>query len=210
MSNALRTTRLVAIALIFVIAGIWAGWHLRTTGTEQTASPGNAGKDQLAVAASELPDFSLMDLDEQPRSIREWSHQALLINFWATWCAPCRREMPLLQTLYQERHNTAFQVIGIAIDELPTVKAYVTEMGVTYPILVGSDDAMKAAESFGPDFIGLPFSVFVAPGGEVLGTHSGELDRDTLRAALKVMDAVADGSMSVDEARSGLSGDAAQ
>ena len=210
MSNALRMTRVVAIALIFVIAGIWAGRYFRTASTEQVATTGPAGSAQFATAATELPDFSLMDLDEQPRSIREWSDDALLINFWATWCAPCRREMPLLQTLYQERHGTAFRVIGIAIDELPTVKAYVTEMGVTYPILVGNDDAMSAAESFGPDFIGLPFSVFVAPQGKVLGTHSGELDRDTLRAVLKVLDAIASGSMSVEVARDELAGDAVQ
>ena len=205
--NLLRTTRIVAVVLIFVVAGFWVGQRFWQG---STMKPASGRLEQPAVAATELPDFSLLDLEAQPRSIHEWKDKALLINFWATWCAPCRREMPLLQTLAEERRGTPFQIIGIAVDELPAVSTYVSETGVTYPILVGSDDAMEAAESFGPDFVGLPFSVFVARGGKVLGTHSGELDREALRAVLKVMDGVSSGSISVAGARAQLAGDALQ
>jgi thiol-disulfide isomerase/thioredoxin len=152
-------------------------------------------------AAQKLPEFSLMGLDGQTHFISEWAGRPLLINFWATWCAPCLREMPMLQTLQQERKNQPLEVIGIAIDRLNAVETFVNETGVTYPILVGQTEAMEAAEKFGPAFVALPFTVFTGPGGDVLHLHSGELHLEQLQEILSITDQVTDGQLTASEAR---------
>jgi len=192
-----RAIRITAIALICVLAGLWISqkyWNERPV-------------EPPPSAVETLPYFILPDLDDQPRSIMEWSGRSLVINFWATWCAPCRREMPLLQSLQDERADGSLQVIGVALDNRADVSRFVTETGVTYPILYGEHDASTVAESFGDAYIGLPFSVFVAPGGEILALWTGEVQADDLRRLVAEMDAVASGQRSAAEVRERLSAD---
>lgn len=110
----------------------------------------------------------------------------------------------MLQALQQERQDRPLEVIGIAIDRLNEVEAFINETGVTYPILVGQTEAMEAAEKFGSAFIALPFTVFTAPGGDVLYLHSGELHLEQLREVLSITDQVTNGQMTVSEARERL------
>ncbi|MDH3433784.1 MAG: TlpA family protein disulfide reductase [Gammaproteobacteria bacterium] len=190
----MRAIGVGALALACLLAGLWISQKYRSA---QPVEPPLA-------AVEYLPDFTLPDLDDQPRSIMEWSGRPLLINFWATWCAPCRREMPLLQTLQDERSDGGLQVIGVALDNLLDVKRFVAETKVTYPILYGEDDATRVAESFGEDFIVLPFSAFVAPGGEILALHSGELYADDLRQLAVEIEALVRGERSIADARESL------
>jgi len=178
-----------------VLAGLWIVPKFLTSPSVEPAP----------LSVEYLPDFTLPDLDDQPRSIREWSGRSLVINFWATWCAPCRREMPLLQSLQDQRSDGSLQVIGVALDNPADVKRFIAQSGVTYPILYGEDEGTVIAESLGDDFIGLPFSAFVAPGGEILALLAGELQDDELHRLVAEMDAVANGQRSVAEARARLS-----
>ena len=196
-SSALAAIRLVSFALIFLLAGLWIGARYLNQSVTPPPVPS-------APLVERLPAITLGDMDEQPRSLTEWSGQSLLINFWATWCAPCREEMPLLQTLHEEKRDQAFEVIGIAADRLPDVERFITETGVTYPQLVGQQEALDVAESFGPEIVGLPFSVFVGPAGEVLGLRTGALDPDELRDIVEAMDAFAAGQASLADTRATL------
>ena len=193
----IRIISIAAIALACVLAGLWIV-------PKFLASP---SVEPAPLSVEYLPDFTLPDLDDQPRSIREWSGRSLVINFWATWCAPCRREMPLLQSLQDQRSDGSLQVIGVALDNPADVKRFIAQSGVTYPILYGEDEGTVIAESLGDDFIGLPFSAFVAPGGEILALLAGELQDDELHRLVAEMDAVANGQRSVAEARARLSAD---
>jgi hypothetical protein len=109
--------------------------------------------------------------------------------------------MPLLETLHQERGVDSIRVIGIAIDRMDDVVAYIPESGITYPILVGQSDAMDLAYLFDPEFTAMPFTVFTAPGGRILTLFTGELHREQLRAILAIADDVAAGLLTVDEGR---------
>ena len=189
----LRTVRVTAVLLIFGLAGYYAGEYFRSR-------PYDSGTSQQTLV-EQLPEFSLADIDGRQRQISEWRGRTLVINFWATWCAPCRREMPLLQALQDERADRGLQVIGIAVDRAPDVRAYAVETGITYPILVGQQDAMNAAELFGPEFTALPFTLFITGDGQVLGRHLGELDLDELRQILGWLDQVAAGDLSLPEGR---------
>jgi len=195
----LRIIRTTSILLIFLLAGLYASTYIWIE-RSNTPDPVETNPDWLNTVET-LPDFSLPDLHGDIRSISEWSGRPLIINFWATWCAPCRREMPLLQTLHQERQADPLEIIGIAIDRLDAVDAFVTESGVTYPILVGQQEAMDVAEQFGADFVALPFTVFTVENGQVLWLHLGELHRDQLRVILRISDQVASGAVDTASAR---------
>ena len=201
ISKTLRTIRIASLMLICILGGFYA-----STIVWNGKSPARPESNTSIVFAQSLPEFSLADLNGTTRSISEWSGQPLVINFWATWCAPCRREMPLLQTLHQEREDDELEVIGIAIDRFDAVAAYINESGITYLILAGEQEAMNVAEQFGPEFIALPFTVFTAPDGQVLLLHAGEIHAEQLRKILNVSDRVARGQLSAAEARSLLAG----
>ena len=169
-----------------------------------SAPPGQPSSSLTPGAPESLPEFTLNDLYGEPRNIREWAGQPVLINFWATWCAPCRREIPLLQQLHTERANTGIQVIGVAIDRLSDVEAFTGEFGVSYPNLVGEADAMQVSGLFGLDGLGLPFTVLAAGDGKVLAVHLGEVEARQLREMVSIMQAYEAGSADLAATRAGL------
>jgi thiol-disulfide isomerase/thioredoxin len=199
--------RPLAIALwiaVFVFAGILAANRWLGTGDgEETAE--TAGAPSTANEAPEyLPEFTLADLRGDPRSSRDWAGRTVLFNFWATWCAPCRREMPLLEQFAQEQGTDGVAVVGIAIDRSEPVLRFVGETGVTYPILVGQMDATRVAESFGDAFRALPFSVVAAPDGMILAIHTGELHAPDLARMAEVAAALKAGTLDSAQARERL------
>lgn len=174
------------------------------TSFEAAVESANETADQT-VAANDAPvAFELNDMQGQSRSSAEWDGQPKLINFWATWCAPCRREIPLLKASQDRYTNIDLQVVGIAVDFLDDVVAYAEEAEFNYPILVGQEDAMAVAESSGVEFIGLPFTMVVAPSGELLKTHVGEIEEEHIESIATVFAAMADGVLDVAGAREQL------
>ena len=166
--------------------------------------PDGADHAGAPVMVETLPEFALEDLAGEIRSIHGWGGDALVINFWATWCAPCLREIPLLKEFQAANGPTGVQVVGIAVDHLEAVRAFAEEMGFNYPVLVGQLAAMEAAAEFGLDFFVLPFSVFTDPRKRILGVHSGELHQEHLDELLLVLNGLEAGSMDIDAARSRL------
>jgi thiol-disulfide isomerase/thioredoxin len=184
----MRIILIAAVVISCVAAGFWFSQN------DEAAQP-----NELAVLQV-MPDFTLPDLDNQPQSIKNWAGRSLIINFWATWCGPCRREMPLLQKLQDERSGGSLQIIGVAVDNLAAVKQFISKSNVTYPILYGEEEGTLIAESFGDAFIGLPFTVFVTPSGEIIKLMAGELHTDQLYQIVAELDAVASGKRTAVEA----------
>jgi thiol-disulfide isomerase/thioredoxin len=150
--------------------------------------------------AETLPDFSLGNLAGEPQSIKSWPGKPLLINFWATWCGPCLREIPMLKELQAARPD--LQVVGIAIDKRDDVVEFAGRMDFNYAILIGQSEAWEAAAALGVNIYALPFTVFAGADGSILGVHTGELHAEHLDRFRAIADDLAARRIDLAEARS--------
>jgi thiol-disulfide isomerase/thioredoxin len=199
----------VAIAAAVVVAGLaGAVAYFAYTQLEARRATASVTPPAPAAPASQLvealPQFQLADRAGQMRSLQDWPDRALIVNFWATWCAPCRREIPLLQQLQRDHAAEGFQVIGIAVDFRDKVLAYADEMGIDYPLLIGEQEALDAAAAFGVATVGLPFTVFSDRQGRIVTAHLGELTAAEAGLILDAVRRVDAGEVSPADARTAL------
>ncbi|HNR22176.1 MAG TPA: TlpA disulfide reductase family protein [Steroidobacteraceae bacterium] len=184
--------RFLALAAIMLLAGLAGYFGYRATGDSAAPVTGVAQPATTSPAAGEdaalptrpareiperLPEFTLKDRDGVPRTLAHWAGRPLLVNFWATWCAPCRREIPLLTSLRAEHADEGLEVIGIAVDFREDVLKYAEEIGLEYPLLIGEQDGLEAAAAFGVEPL-FPFSVFSDRQGRIVAVRIGELHAD--------------------------------
>jgi len=163
-----------------------------------------AAPQPTTLEAATHPAFTLPDLDGEDREFAEWDGKHRLINFWATWCAPCRREIPMLKAFQDEHGEAGFQILGIAVDYPDMVVPFAEEAEFNYPILTGQQDAMAVAESSGVEFIGMPFTMIVTRDGEFVGAYLGELHQSHLDDIVTILTRLDNGEISKKEVRGAL------
>ena len=120
----------------------------------------------------------------QSTPLQNWQGNTLLIHFWATWCPPCKREIPLLNAAQKHYGNERFTVIGIAIDDVEKVQQYRQQVPINYPSFIGQPGIATLAAQLGNTTGGLPYTAIVSPSGDVLFQHPGELTQKILEQAL--------------------------
>ena len=130
-------------------------------------------------------DLRLPGVDGQPHQLSDWDGKLVLLNFWATWCGPCREEMPLLSQTGAKYSRNGLQVVGIAIDDADAVKDFLRSSPVRYPILIGGEDDPNASLLFGDTRSVLPYSVLIGRNGIVLAQRAGSFTASELAGWLQ-------------------------
>jgi len=151
-----------------------------------------------------LPDIALKDLDGHVHRLAEWNGKSLVINFWATWCAPCRHEIPLLNKIRSEYAGKGFEVVGIAVDFADDVRAFTRDFPIRYPLLIGEEDGLAAARAFGIETMAFPFTAFADARGRLVAVHLGELHPGQAEAILGVVARVNSGELAPEAARAAV------
>ncbi len=177
---------IIQFILVIVIAG-GAGFGLQRylQQDEHELAADIPGAATNKVIGQMRPTFEIADLEGQLRNISEWDGQVLLINFWASWCPPCKKEMPAFIELQQQYAEQGFRVIGIALDDQQSVQDFADTIGVNYPLLIAEYDGIDLSRSYGNHVGALPFSAFVDRQGKVVSTHMGELSKTEVEAIIK-------------------------
>ncbi|MDQ7969889.1 MAG: TlpA disulfide reductase family protein [Oxalicibacterium faecigallinarum] len=124
------------------------------------------------------------DVAKRKHNLSSYQGKTLIVNFWATWCAPCVEEMPELVELQTEYSTDKLQVLGISIDSPNNVKEFAEKYKISYPLLLAGMLGTELARSFGNPSGGLPFTVLITPSGAVKKTYLGRLNMAELRADL--------------------------
>jgi thiol-disulfide isomerase/thioredoxin len=167
--------------LIFIIAMIIAagsGYSVHKYINQKQASNNPA-------IGLQRPEFSAVDLDGQMRNISEWDGQLIFLNFWATWCPPCKKEIPDFIELQKAYGDQGFQIISIAIDEEQAVREYAEEMGMNYPIMAVQSEGVGLAKRYGNGIGILPYTVIINRDGEISNTITGELSKKRAKELLE-------------------------
>jgi thiol-disulfide isomerase/thioredoxin len=134
--------------------------------------------------ASALLALSLPDAAGKEQSIGQWRGKVVVVNFWATWCAPCREEMPEFIKAQTEYGGRGLQFVGIAVDDAEKAERFGKELGLNYPTLIGGYGAVELSKTLGNRLAALPFSIVVDRQGHIAHTQLGPLKPDQLRAII--------------------------
>jgi thiol-disulfide isomerase/thioredoxin len=159
---------------VATIAGA-AGFYL---GRGSLSSPVSDG------AANSLMMVSLPDPSGKSQTMSQWRGKVLVVNFWATWCAPCREEIPALIRVRKNNASNGVEIVGIAIDNVSKVRDYANEMHIDYALLIGGMDSLGLSKELGNRAGVLPFTVVLDRAGKVAYTHAGALTEASLSAVL--------------------------
>ena len=168
MSKALRGLFVAVVGIAALAAGVYFGL-LRT--------PSMEGQDATTLLALSLPNAVGVE-----QSLGQWPGKVLVVNFWATWCAPCREEMPEFVRAQNEYAARGLQFVGIAVDQADKVEQFSKEFGLNYPSLIGGYGAMELSKTLGNKLAALPFTIVVDRQGRIAHTQLGPLKPEKLRA----------------------------
>jgi len=173
-----RQRRWVIICALAGALALAAGIYVAGDWNESTTVD-MRGKDAGALLGVSLPDTKGKDTP-----LAQWKGKVVVVNFWATWCVPCREEMPEFVKAQEELGGRGVQFVGIAIDQPDKVDAFAKELNLNYPALIGGFGAIELSKTLGNRLGALPFTVIVDRSGRISNTQLGRLKDPELRAIL--------------------------
>jgi thiol-disulfide isomerase/thioredoxin len=162
---------LVAVAIAAALAGFGAHYLWRLSDTDRP-------EDALMAAR-------LADLEGRQQTLDQWRGKVLVVNFWATWCAPCREEIPAFVRLQEKYRSDGLQFVGIAIDQPEKVQAFSREFGINYPLLLGGIDTIEISRRAGNRIGALPFTLVLDRNGRIVSRELGKARETELETRLK-------------------------
>jgi thiol-disulfide isomerase/thioredoxin len=169
------------------IAGVGALAAAAGYGLNRWRDDGPAEDAPNAAAVQALLAAPLRDLEGGSKAIESWRGKVLVVNFWATWCAPCRQEIPEFVKM-QERHGArGLQFVGIAIDQPQSVADFAREFRINYPLLIGGLETLALMRESGNRAGVLPFTLILSRKGTVAKSHRGMLTEAALEAVIRTL-----------------------
>ena len=168
----LRWPLLILSGLAAMAAGLWL--------YQSVLAPARA----TAAALVTLQSRSFSDLTDTNRTLLDWQGKVRVVNFWATWCEPCREEIPALQRVQAKFAESGLETIGISIDHADKVQQFARNMAITYPLLLGDASLIDLARALGNRAGGLPFTLVIDAQGKLLASKLGGITEAQLTEIL--------------------------
>jgi len=174
----------IAIVLVAGVLSLAAGYgvHHWVTPPRSDTLPRDA--DAIRPQLSQLPLAVLPDLNGAAHNLGKWRGQVIVLNFWASWCPPCRNEMPEFIALQEKYGTRGLQILGVAIDDPEDARRFAESVGINFPVLLGDTEAIELSQQLGNRFSGLPFTVVFDRDGLAVLRHGGEIDRERLEQTI--------------------------
>ncbi|MDR2625397.1 MAG: TlpA family protein disulfide reductase [Zoogloeaceae bacterium] len=173
-----------ALLLLSALLALALPWP----GTREESAPSSLPSAEDA-ALQQLLQIRLVDVNQNGIDLSAWRGRIRVINFWATWCAPCKEEMPAFSQLQEAFPEVQF--VGIAVDSADNVRAFSTKHPVSYPLPLGNDTLLTLSRKLGNSYMSLPFTLVVSQEGKLLSRRSGRFAKDDLAALLRQLTASA-------------------
>ena len=167
--------------LIVIILSALSGWFLFHQTLDKKPESETVS---VNTASNPLANMRFPDVEGRPQALKQWQGKVLVLNFWATWCPPCREEMPELSAMQDQYKGQNFLIVGLSTDDLEQTKKFIKTAPVSYPILAGDTAAMNLAESLGNDRGILPYTVIVDTKGAVVKTFFGRVNQQLLEKTI--------------------------
>ena len=162
----------VIVLLIAGLLGIAVHYYSSVNGDDSTTT-------SAALFATTLP-----DAQGRQQPLKQWRGKILVVNFWATWCPPCREEMPELSQLQDQYRDRNVVVIGISTENVVQIREFAKTLQVSYPLLAGDMEAMSLGSALGNDKSVLPYTIVIKPDGTIANSHFGRINKAVLEQTL--------------------------
>lgn len=169
--------RIHYLAIFIVVAVLAAAGGFLVQQSVDTPKAGS-------VIGMQRPGFSLPDTEGKMRNIDEWKGKVILLNFWASWCPPCRKELPDFVRLYDKYKDRGFMVVGVGIDKRQDLVDFMDQMGVEYPVMVAQTEGIDLSQRYGDHLGALPYSVIIDRDGKIVETHVKSLSYDQVEQSI--------------------------
>lgn len=173
--------------LITIILMLFIGYAIYSLFLSPEDNEGGVLEGSSQISTDAFFAASLQDQDNMTQALSQYKGKTIVVNFWATWCPPCREEMPELSALHTQWQEKGVMVLGIAIDELALVQAFSETSPVAYPLLVAEDEGVMMATHLGNDRGGVPYTVLINPQGQLVKTYFGKITKSIIEADLNTL-----------------------
>lgn len=161
-----------------------AGYYLQQA-REPSLTSAPARPNHESIIGQPRPAFALPDLEGERQAISQWDGRIRVINFWATWCQPCKEEIPGFVELQEKYRDQGVTFVGVAVDQLAAVRDFAERYDMNYPVLIGEQAAIDAAIAYGNLIGALPYTAFVDRDGTIVYVHRGRLPLEQAEKLLR-------------------------
>ena len=170
-------------ALIFILLGA-ALFLASFSSSEPSRDTAATQTSQTAESQTSQISFSLKDMNDKMRHSSEWTGKILVINFWATWCGPCRHEIPAFNAVQKKFASQNVQFLGLAYDDKAAIERFTSIIPIDYPVLYGDNEVMELSMKYGNIQSILPYTLFVDAQGKVFHVREGALTQEVTEQIL--------------------------